>query len=443
MAVRSGGDAGEWLRETVDRNRRLEPNGIYSVCSAHPRVLEAAVRHARDKGSMLCIESTSNQVNQFGGYTGQSPAQFASFVAGIAGEAGFARDRILLGGDHLGPYPWRAQPAREALQKGCELVRACVLAGYEKIHLDASMACADDRSQALGDEVVAQRAAELCAAAEDALARLPSDSPRPVYVIGTEVPTPGGETSSSPDPQPTTVEHMQETLKTSHAAFVARGLSHAWDRVIGLVVQTGAEFGDAIVYDYQEENARTLAANLPASPRLVYEAHSTDYQTPDALRKMVRGHFAILKVGPWLTFAYREAIFALGAIEKEWLSARKDVRLSDVPRALEQAMLRDPTHWMAYYPVDEQQARFPRRYSFSDRCRYYWPEASVQNEVDLLMTNLSGEIPLALISQHLPQQYESIRAGRLPNRPASLIESRIRQVLDTYLNACGGPEHGT
>jgi len=232
---------------------------------------------------------------------------------------------------------------------------------------------------------------------------------------------------------------MQKTVETSHAAFVARGLSDAWDRVIGLVVQTGAEFADAVVYDYQAENARTLTANLPASPRLLYEAHSTDYQTPDALRTMVRDHFAILKVGPWLTFAYREAILALGAMEKEWLSARKDVRLSDVPSALDQAMLSDPKHWMAYYPTDEQQARFARRYSFSDRCRYYWPEASVQNEVDLLITNLSGKIPLALISQYLPQQYEAVREGRLPNRPSSLVESRIRQVLDTYLNACGRP----
>jgi D-tagatose-1,6-bisphosphate aldolase subunit GatZ/KbaZ len=442
MAMRSDGDARDWLRKTVDRNRQQEPKGIYSVCSAHRCVLEAALRHARDNGSMLCIESTSNQVNQFGGYTRQSPAQFASFVAELAAEAGFGRERILLGGDHLGPYPWRAQPSDKALQKGCELVHACVLAGYGKIHLDASMACADDLSEALGDELVAQRAAELCASAEDAWTRLPSGSPPPVYVIGTEVPVPGGETSSSAGPQPTTVAHMQKTLETSQAAFAARGLSRAWDRVIGLVVQSGAEFGDAVVYDYQAENARMLAAKLPASPGLVYEAHSTDYQTPNALRMMVRDHFAVLKVGPWLTFAYREAVFLLGAMEREWLSTRKDVRLSDVPSALDQAMLKDSTHWRAYYPADEQQARFARRYSFSDRCRYYWPEASVQKEVDLLMANLSGEIPLALISQYLPQQYEAVRERRLPNRAATLVESRIRQVLDIYSNACGGPESG-
>ena len=440
MAVRSGGDAGEWLRETVNRNRQQEPKGIYSVCCAHPRVLEAAVRHAQDNGSMLCIESTSNQVNQFGGYTGQSPAQFASFVTSLAGEAGLGRERILVGGDHLGPYPWHAQPSHEALRKGRELVHACVLAGYRKIHLDASMACADDFSATPGDALVAQRAAELCAAAEHAWVRLSSGSPPPVYVIGTEVPIPGGEISSSARPRPTTVEYMQKTLETSHAAFAARGLSDAWDRVIGLVVQTGAEFGDSVVYEYQSENAAMLAANLPVSPRLVYEAHSTDYQTPDALRKMVRDHFAVLKVGPGLTFAYREALFALGAMEREWFRTRKDVRLSDVAGALDEAMLVDPTHWKSYYPADEQHARFARRYSFSDRCRYYWREPSVQKEVDLLMTNLSGEIPLALISQYLPNQYEAIREKRLPNRPASLVESRIRQVLDTYLNACGGPE---
>src|SRR5205085_11500254 len=125
-----------------------------------------------------------------------------------------------------------------------------------------------------------------------------------------------------------------------------------------------------------------------------------------------------------IPFAYREAIFALGAIEKEWLSARKDVRVSDVLRALDEAMLSNPTYWKAYYPADQQEARFARRYSFSDRCRYYCPEAPVQKEVDLLMTNLSGEIPRALISQHLPQPYEAVRERLLPHHPPTPAQSR-------------------
>ena len=50
---------------------------------------------------------------------------------------------------------------------------------------------------------------------------------------------------------------------------------------------------------------------------LVYEAHSTDYQRPESYRNLVRDGFAILKVGPALTFAMREVLEALSLIEAE------------------------------------------------------------------------------------------------------------------------------
>lgn len=437
MNLGAKGSAVHWLRDIADRNRQQEGVGLFSVCSAHPQVLQAAMRQALASESMLCVESTSNQVNQFGGYTGRTPAQFADYLYSIAQRVGFPKERILLGGDHLGPYPWRREPSQIALAKASELVRACVLAGYVKIHLDASMGCADDAADQLRDESVAQRAALLCHAAENVHAELPAGAPAPVYVIGTEVPMPGGEQAAGQAPEVTRVENMQKTLEVSRAAFHARGLDDAWERVIGLVVQPGVEFGDTHVFDYDRRKARPLSENLPASPPLVYEAHSTDYQTPAALREMVEDHFAILKVGPWLTFAFREAVFALSSIEQEWLGRQKGIQTSAVRQALEEAMLANPVHWKAYYSGDEPGLRFARQYSYSDRCRYYWPEASVQKELERLLANLSrAEIPLTLLSQCLPQQYESVRAGAIPARSENLIEDRIRQVLRLYSAAC-------
>lgn len=430
--------ASHWFRNIIDRNRRQEAVGIYSVCSAHPWVLEAAMRQALNDQSMLCIESTSNQVNQSGGYTGLTPSQFAGHMRAIAQRVGFPSERILLGGDHLGPYPWRTEASQNALKKACTLVRSCVLAGYVKVHLDVSMACADDATGPLADDLVAQRAAQLCWDAENAWAELPKGSPPPMYVIGTEVPPPGGKQAPGHAPETTPIEQAQKTLDIARAAFLARGLHEAWERVVGLVVQAGAEFGDDTVFDYDRRKARPLSENLPGSPSLVYEAHSTDYQKLAALQEMVEDHFAILKVGPWLTFAFREAIFALGEIEKEWLGRRRSVHLSHVREALEDAMLRDPVYWKDYYSKqDPELQQLSRRYSYSDRCRYYWPEASVQKEVDLLLSNLSAsEIPLTLLSQYFPQQYEAIRSTTIPNRPESLVEERIRQVLRAYSAAC-------
>jgi D-tagatose-1,6-bisphosphate aldolase subunit GatZ/KbaZ len=428
--------ASNWLRSVVDRNRRKEPVGIYSVCSANVWVLEAAMYQALDDNSVVSIESTCNQVNQFGGYTGWTPSQFESYVRSIARRIGFPAERILLGGDHLGPYPWRSEPSSAALHKASELVRASILAGYAKIHLDASMACADDN--ALTDEVVAERAAALCQVAEETYTQLPKGSPAPLYIIGTEVPTPGGEQGPGLAPAVTQVEDARRTLDHFRLAFLKRGLGAAWERVIGLVVQPGVEFGDASVFEYDRNQARSLSGGLPLSPALVYEAHSTDYQNPGALREMVEDHFGILKVGPWLTFAFREAVFALSAIEQEWLGGRRGATVSHVPEALEEAMLNNPVHWREYYRGDDQELALARKYSYSDRSRYYWPEASVQRELDRLVKNLTDSPPpLTLLSQYLPEQYDAVRAGRIQNFVPSLIHDRIRKVTGIYAAACG------
>jgi D-tagatose-1,6-bisphosphate aldolase subunit GatZ/KbaZ len=425
------------LQNLLSRNRVSGKGGVYAVCSAHPSVIDAAIHQALEDESVLLVESTSSQVNQFGGYTGQTPAQFADFVHSAARRLGLARDRILLGGDHLGPFPWRSTASNQALIKAHELIRACVLARYGKIHLDASMACADDE-KVLTDQIVAQRAALLCKAAEDAVKDLPQGAAPPLYVIGTEVPAPGGESASGMPPVVTTVKSLHQTLQVFQQAFEERGLSAAWQRVVGVVVQPGVEFGDDVVLEYDRRKARSLSSGLPGSPALVYEAHSTDYQPSAALAQMVEDHFAILKVGPWLTFAFREAVFALSIIEKELLAGRKSQKLSRVREALDRAMVRKPAYWRSYYHGDKSQLRLSRAYSYSDRCRYYWHEPAVQSELERLLNNLNTHsLPLTLVSQYLPQEYEAIRKGQLEGPPETIIRYHIQLVLRIYTAACG------
>jgi D-tagatose-1,6-bisphosphate aldolase subunit GatZ/KbaZ len=431
-------NASQRLQDIVRRNRHSEKVGAYSVCSAHPSVIGAAIRQAIEDDSFLLVESTSSQVNQFGGYTGQTPDQFAKFVHAAAARAGLPVERVLLGGDHLGPYPWREEASDAALHKACALVRSCVLAGYAKIHLDASMACADD-GNGLDERTIAHRAAILCHAAENAYIDLPAGSAPLLYVIGTEVPVPGGESAAGQPPAITPADNVRQTSEVFRAAFKEQGISQAWERVIGIVVQPGVEFGNNVIFDYDRQRASALSSALPSNPSLVYEAHSTDYQSPIALRQMVEDHFAILKVGPWLTFAFREAVFALSEIERELLGQRKGAHLSQVREALEAAMLRNTAHWRSYYQGSDDEERLARFYSYSDRCRYYWVDATVQEELARLRANLdSCPVPVTLWSQYLPSQYEAIRAGRPPACAEDAIQEHIRTVLRAYAAACGG-----
>jgi D-tagatose-1,6-bisphosphate aldolase subunit GatZ/KbaZ len=421
-------------------NRNGAAKGIYSVCSANADVLEACFKQAKTDGTILLVESTSNQVNQFGGYTGMKPADFVRYVKSIAKKLGFPEEMILLGGDHLGPNVWQNLPAKEAMDKAKVLIEEYVKEGFLKIHLDTSMFCADDigdRTKPLADEIVAARAAVLCRVAEDAWAKYRKGYPQPVYIIGTEVPVPGGAKEFEEEVVPTKPEDVVKTIAVAKEYFEKAGLSDAWKRVTGIVVQPGVEFGDDQVFYYQREKAKGLSDEIMKSDHLVFEAHSTDYQTEADLKALVEGHFCILKVGPWLTFAYREALFAMEAMEIEILG-KGHVDLSNLRETLEEAMMKEPIYWEKYYPGDEKQQFFKRKYSFSDRSRYYWPMEVLELSRNRLFENLSkNSIPSSLLSQYMPIQFYQVSEGLITADPRELVHSYIQIVTGIYSRACG------
>ena len=427
------------LLEMVSAQKRGLARGVFAVCSAHPVVLQSAFEQARADGSTVLVESTSNQVNQEGGYTGAKPADFVAFVSRLAREAGLPEDRVVLGGDHLGPNPWAALGVRLAMARAAEMVWDYVRAGYAKVHLDASMRCADDPLGPLADTVAAARTADLAVAAEAAAAERAPGAPLPVYVIGTEVPPPGGQAGEPEGPAVTRVADAERGLDLTREAFARRGLDRAWGRVIAQVVQPGVEFGDEVVYPYRRAAATGLRSFSESQERLVFEAHSTDYQSEDALRALVEDHFAILKVGPELTFAFREAVFALEGVEREFLERRAPDRLSGLRRALDRAMSADPRHWKAYHGEgDGESLRLRRQFSLSDRARYYWPVPEVQEAVRRLFANLDAEhLPRGVVSQYLPDGVEAANAGPQDGQAARLARLHVRRVLARYAWACG------
>ena len=433
-SMKAGSALGDML-SVLRRNRSGEVVGVYSVCSAHPLVLEAAMTQARLDQAPMLVEATANQVNQFGGYTGLHPEDFPAYVAGIADRAGLERDRVVLGGDHLGPVCWTDETADAAMAKAFELVQRFVEAGFAKIHLDTSMPCAGD-PEALTDEIVATRAAELCEVAELA-ANSRDGRAKPVYIVGAEVPPPGGARDEITRLEVTSGLRVQQTIDAHQRAFAARGLTDAWSRVIGLVVQPGVEFNHSTVHRFCPDRASALRGAIRKLPNLVYEAHSTDYQPANAYPELLRGHFAILKVGPQLTFALREALFALSAIEQELLDGAD--KCSWLPEVCDRVMTDHPGQWIEHYPAKGPQSRWYRRYSYSDRIRYYWSHPRVSSAIDRLFENLSGtEIPTPILSQFLPAQATAVQEGNLLPEPRDLVIHRIMQVTSVYSAACRG-----
>ena len=420
------------MRDLVARHKSGQACGIYSVCSAHPLVIEAACVHALDTGlDVLLIEATCNQVNQDGGYTGMTPDKFRDFVHAIARDAGLPIDRVLLGGDHLGPNPWTGLPAEEAMAKADVLIEQYVAAGFRKIHADCSMSCADDPTP-LPEDTIARRAARLIKIAEATQARVGGEAC--VYVIGTEVPVPGGAAEDLPELEVTTPEAALATIEAHRIIFAAEGLAEAWSRVIGVVVQPGVEFDHHKVIAYERAKAVDLSAALDGQSHIVFEAHSTDYQTAGALKALVEDHFAILKVGPGVTFALRVALWALDAIEREWIGEERASRFRHV--AIER-MKADPRNWAKYYHSAGADLEFDLQYSLSDRIRYYWPDQSIVAAQDRMFANLTDNPPpMALISQYLPAANAALREAALPSNPTNLVIAHIGATLEAYRVAC-------
>jgi D-tagatose-1,6-bisphosphate aldolase subunit GatZ/KbaZ len=418
------------LLDRVREHKAGQRVGIWSLCSAHPVVIEAALREAKGSGGQVLIEATSNQVNQFGGYTGMKPADFCAYVGAIATKVGLAADQILLGGDHLGPNSWQDQDCAQAMEHASKLIADYVAAGFRKIHLDCSMSCADD-PRPLSDSQVSERAATLCEVAERSWREAGGEPP--VYIIGTEVPVPGGAAEELETLAVTSPAAAAVTLDAHRSAFASQGLQDAWSRVIGMVVQPGVEFDHHKVIDYVPQNAQALKQWIEAQPNLVFEAHSTDYQMPVMLRALVQDHFAILKVGPAVTFALREVLWAFDDMARE-IHGEKAVRLK---QTVLKVMRENPAHWRSYY-TDRSRMEFDLQYSLSDRIRYYWNVPEIRGACDALLRSLGGKaVPLTLLSQYLPNQYAAIRAQRLENNSRAILLDGIAQVLRGYARACG------
>ena len=408
--------------------------GIPSYCTANGIVIEACFQQGKRFGDDILIEGTSNQVNQFGGYTGMKPADFREFVLSLADKVSFPRDRVILGGDHLGPLVWCKEPEESAMAKARELVREFVLAGYKKIHLDTSMRLGDDSvTEPLSTRTIARRGAELFRVCEEAYQELLKENPeeiRPAYVIGSEVPIPGGEQEITDQIAITKAEDLHETIRIYQEEFEKQGMGDLFSAIVAVVVQPGVEFGDENIARYNRTETVALSRAIAQYPGIVLEGHSSDYQSPRQLKEMVEDGIAVLKVGPALTFAAREGLFALSMIEKELIPEEQQAHLIEV---IDEKMMANPKNWEVYYKGTEQEKALKRKYSLSDRSRYYFADPDIQAAIRKLCNNLDAvHIPLGLLHQYMPTQYIKVRDGKLSTKAMELVKEQVVDRIEDY-----------
>lgn len=421
------------IQEMMEQRRQGKKCGIPSYCTANPLALEIILKRAKQLQMPVLIEATANQVNQYGGYTGMLPKDFYEMIQKMAGEIGVPEELIILGGDHLGPLTWQNLPEKEAMEKSVELVYQYAKAGFTKIHLDTSMKVADDPEGLLSTETIARRGAELYKASmkgyEERKAEVP-DAMRPVFIIGSEVPIPGGAQEAEDSLSVTSPEAFQDTVATYKHIFEEAGVKEGWKDVVAVVVQPGVEFGDDQVFLYDHDAATALCSALEKYPEVCFEGHSTDYQSAECLKNMVNDGIAILKVGPALTYGLREALFALSFMEKELVPEDKQANFIET---LEKVMLAEPGNWQKHYHGDDKQLALARKYSFSDRARYYIGQPEVTKAIDKLFDNLREyPIPMNMLHQYMPVSYTKVRDGILTLDPKELALDGVANFMLDY-----------
>ena len=230
------------------------------------------------------------------------------------------------------------------------------------------------------------------------------------------------------------MDDFKNTVSIFEKAFKEKGLEEAWENVIGVVVQPGLEEKDSGCTEYDSEKATDLMASIKQYDNLVFEGHSTDYQTKYKLRQLIEDGVGVLKVGPGLTFQMREGLFALAYAEKEVFKNQEE-KQSHLMEVLDTVMKKEPKYYNHHYYGTEDEIAYKRKFSFSDRSRYYMPLPEVQSAIQTLFTNFKGGVPLGVLSQFMPIEYTKVREGKLQNKPLDLVKDRVINTIDEYLYA--------
>ncbi|QTL97729.1 hypothetical protein GM661_06875 [Iocasia frigidifontis] len=187
---------------------------------------------------------------------------------------------------------------------------------------------------------------------------------------------------------------------------------------------------NADIHHYDRSKAKELCKYINNYGKIVLEGHSTDYQSSKSLREMVEDGIAILKVGPALTFALREGLFTLSMIEKELISPENR---ADFMETLEKVMRHSPENWKKHYSGSQKELKLQRKFSFSDRCRYYFAKPEVIDAINKLFENLqSVDIPLGMLRRFMPMQYIKVRNGKLALNPKELVLDSVVELIESY-----------
>jgi len=402
----------------------IKKRALPSFCTSNLDVLKIILFYSKKNNLPCLIECTSNQVNQFGGYTNKTPKQFSKEIIKIAQKIKLKKKNLLLGGDHLGPLPWVKKNLKTSLNNSVNLINNFLDSNYCKIHIDTSIKCLDDKS--INHDKIFERTKYILQKT-----KIKKKINKIFLVIGSEVPL-----SGSNDRGPITITTNSRIKKEVEKFKQLLNTLFKKKLIFGLVVEPGMRYLDYTISKPKLSNFSNKK-NFSIKNNFVYEAHSTDYQNLKVLKNLTRNNFKFLKVGPELTFQYSRSLLFMEKIEKKLVKTNK----SNIGNQILKVMLNNKKYWKDYYKAKNIKLRKKLiLYSKLDRMRYYFNNKVIIQSIKILKKNIniikSKDLSKFLTSKKLKTDFDLYGNTNLSN--FEIINSLF--VLDTlkkYYLACG------
>jgi len=427
------------LIDIMKANCKGERKGIYMVRSQNPTVLEAYFNQALADGAPVLIEISADilDLRRQGGKI--SPEDFIKKAKHIAVKTGFPRERLFLGINDLSPSLWQDGSDESALQKACEFISGLVGLGFNKLGIHAgNLRKGDNVYGTLAQEKSIARETALYQAAEQAAVDLP-DEEKPVYVINA---CPGQVIGGAEDQgRAASRKDVENAVNRFAQIAAAAGLPEMKKRLLAVRASPGSGFDSEKVIPFDSSLIKEMGGCGHGGHPVALEVQQADFQPQTVLNQLVDSHFAFLSVGSELTYVMREALFSLAVMENETMIGKPGVYLSNFIIELDRAMQSAPQVWEKYYLGNGFEQLVARKYSLFDRSRFFLEDKEVRKMKKRLYDNLVAHpVPLTVLRQFMPRQYERVAAGELENEPKALVMDAVRYVLRKYSRACGWAE---
>jgi D-tagatose-1,6-bisphosphate aldolase subunit GatZ/KbaZ len=350
----------------------LANKALPSFCTSNFLVVERLLIFCKKNKLPALIETTSNQVNQDGGYSKNQPKDFVKKINKLAKRLNVSKKYIYYGADHLGPLPWKKNNHKLALKKSIRLLHLCLKAKYNKIHIDASIRCNDDKLLTNKDIFIRTQYILKNLQNKKNLKEI-------FFVFGTEVPLAGGNDKNKI--KTTEIDKITQDYDNFSKLHKSTKMKI---KNFALVIEPGMNFKHKSVVKPNLQNFH-IKKKFSKKNNFCFEAHSTDYQKFKTLKNLVKNNFKILKVGPELTYNLIKSLLFMEDIEKKSLGKNSDFKNTVLKK-----MFANNIYFKDYFKIIEKKKLKKNIFnSYYDRARYYLYSNDVKNSVKTLKININ------------------------------------------------------